>query len=118
MDRRRAICGLIFFGLLAWFAGAGGPAKTNVGLSSDEETLKQAGIPLDDAALLDYFRRRTPTEQEQTFLKECTLQLGSQSYPVRAKATTELIRAGRASLPALRLTLKSKDPEIARRAQH
>lgn len=101
-------------GATAWLASAGGSGS----LSQDEQTLKHAGIPLDGPGLLEYFRRRTPSEAEQAALKQKSIQLGSSHYPTRAAATDELIRGGRASLPFLRNIAKTGDLETARRAQY
>ena len=111
---RRHLIGFVSIGLLTWLACAGDPPP----LTQDEQALKQAGVALDSPALLDYFRRRTPTEERQAALKQLVAQLGSSTYAVRLKATSELIQAGRASLPWLRETLKHRDTETARRAQH
>ena len=91
-------------------------AKTSV--NQEEQALKKAGIATDDAGLLEYFRRRTPTAQQQAQLKQRAHQLGSNTYIVRAQATDDLIRAGRMALPMLRETAQNADAETARRAAY
>src|SRR5262249_350689 len=97
-------------------AFAGGP--TALSLTPDEQALKNAGIAIDGPALLEFFRKRTPSDEEQRALKARTGDLASGSFATRAKATEELIRAGRASLPFLRDFLKHSDVEASRRALH
>lgn len=87
-------------------------------LSADEQSLKNVGIGLDPASLLDYFRRRTPSTEGQAKLQKYAHQLDSVVYIVRAKATDELIRAGRAVLPILRDVVETGNAETARRAQY
>ncbi len=99
---------------LAWTA----PAAQNATLSQDEQSLKNAGIATDGQGLLEYFRRHTPSAEEQAALKQRAAQLGSSIFAVRVKATDELIRAGRSSLPWLRPLAKSSDGETSRRAQY
>jgi hypothetical protein len=110
---------LAVLGVAAWVAGGGDPpAKTDPLLAQDEQILKKAGLATDASALLEYFRRRTPDEAEQKALKQRAAQLGSQVYPVRVKATEELIRAGRSALPVLRDIARKSDTETARRATY
>lgn len=100
--------------VLAWTIARAGQTA----LSQDEQTLKNAGLPSDGPGLVEYFRRRTPTDQEKAMLQERARQLGSSVFAVRAKATDALIQAGRASLPHLREIAKSTDGEAPRRAQY
>jgi HEAT repeat protein len=100
---------------LAWTAS---PAAQNATLSQDELALKNAGIATDGQGLLAYFRRHTPSAEEQAALKQRASQLGSSIFSVRVKATDALIAAGRPSLPWLRETAKSSDGETSRRAQY
>lgn len=94
--------------------GGGNESK----LTTDEQSLKFAGVSYDSASLLDYFRRRTPSIDDQAKLQKYTQQLGSGIYAVRAKATDELIRAGRIVLPMLREVAETGNAETARRAQY
>ena len=120
MFRYRIIGVLLILGVGIAFGGAGNllVANGDPSLRQDEETLRGAGIATDGPSLLNYFRRRTPSADEQNTLKQRTVQLGSSAYPVRAKATADLINFGRPALPYLRETAKTADAEISRRAQY
>ena len=118
MTRCRSFSIFVLLGLFAWLAWAGGPSASSqsTALAQDEDVLRRAGIAIDGPGLLDYFRRRTPSEEELNTLKQRAVQLGSSTYGVRVKATDDLIRAGRSALPWLRLTAKNSDAETSRRA--
>lgn len=116
MIRTRVIA-VLLVGLSIW-ASSLVPAAQNAGLSQDEQVLKNAGIATDGQGLLEYFRRHTPSAEEQAALKQRAAQLGSSVFAVRLKATDNLIKAGRSSLPWLRETAKSSDGETSRRAQY
>lgn len=120
MIRRRVIIVVLLAGAPFWLAWAGGPLaqKSAAPLSQDEQALKAAGVATDGPALLEYFRRRTPSEAEQAILKQRSAQLGSSVYPVRVQATDFLIGKGRSALPYLREITKKGDAETARRAQY
>lgn len=119
MIRHRIFLAVLALGASYWFASAGDSASTRRSeLALDEQVLKTAGIAADGPNLLKYFRKRTPSPEEQVTFKKRAKQLGSTAHPVRAQATTELIRAGRAALPSLREMAKTSDLELARRAQY
>ncbi len=120
MFRQYIIPVLVLFGASIWFATAQDPLAqhSNNDLAHDEQTLKRFGIASDGPSLLEFFRRRTRTDEELDALRKRAAQLGSGVFSVRAKATDELIRVGRVALPALRETAKSSDPETARRAEY
>jgi len=112
--------GIFFVGLMAIFTWASVPGvqKVAVSMSPDEQLLKSAGVATDGPGLLEYFRRRTPSEAEEAKLKERAVQLGSGAYSIRRKATDDLISAGRSALPSLRDVAKSSDLEATRRARY
>jgi hypothetical protein len=120
MIRRRSYSLVILAGLVAWLAWAGDPPaqNTSIVLAQDEQALKNAGIATDGPALLEYFRRRTPSVQEQATLRQRAAQLGSSVFSVRVKATDDLIHAGRPALPYLREIARKSDTEPARRAHY
>jgi hypothetical protein len=120
MIRCRVFSIVFLLGVSAWLVGAGDPLAPTPGTSliQDEQVLKNAGIATDGAALLEYFRRRTPSGAEQAALKQRASQLGSSVHGLRVKATDDLIRAGRAALPWLREVAKKSDAETARRARY
>lgn len=118
---RRRFCSLVILaGAFAWLARAADPPAQHIsiGLAHDEQALKNAGIAIDGPALIDYFRRRTPSVQEQRALRQRAVQLGSSVFSVRVKATDDLIQAGRPALPYLREIARKSDAETARRAQY
>lgn len=116
MNRCRLLSVVLAVAVAACLTRAGGPASNT--LSLDEQSLKQAGVGIDGPALLEYFHKRTPSEAEQTKLRQRAGQLGSTVFALRIQATDELIRAGRSALPALRDTAKKSDTETARRASY
>jgi HEAT repeat protein len=67
--------------------------------------------------LLGFFRKRGPSEEERQRVDELVGKLGSRAYRLRERAMTELIKLGLAARPALGRAAKDKDPEIAWRAQ-
>ncbi len=86
-------------------------------IAADEAVLKRAGFQADGPGLLEFFKKRTPTQTDQARLKEWVRLLGDDSYAVRKKATAELLAGGRFALPFLRPALNGTDLEIVRRAQ-
>jgi PQQ-like domain len=118
MIRCRLVSVMIVLGAVAAWANSPSAQPVAQPPLVDEQILKSAGIAIDGPGLLEYFRRRTPSETQQAELKERAAQLGSGTYTVRMKATDELIRAGRSALPALREIAKKRDAETARRAEH
>jgi HEAT repeat protein len=93
-------------------ADASAPSET----AEDELLLKEAKVPTDGPGLLEFFRRRVPTEKDQTRITELIRQLGSSDFQNRQKATQELITLGPVALPELRKAQKEKDAEVKRRA--
>ena len=120
MVRYRIIPVLVLAAAGFWLARAGDLAspKADGELLHDEKALRDAGLTTDGPGLLEYFRLRTPSDALQKTLRLRAAQLGSAAYPVRAKATDELIRAGRSALPFLRETANHTDAELVRRAQY
>jgi hypothetical protein len=92
-------------------------AAADAARAADEAFLREAGLKTDGAALLEFFRKRTPTEADQARLAAAVRRLGDNAYPVREKASNDLIGAGRSALPFLRPALNDRDLEIARRAR-
>ncbi|MGE3807831.1 MAG: HEAT repeat domain-containing protein [Gemmataceae bacterium] len=86
-------------------------------LKSDEATLRDAGLQTDGAALLDFFRQRTLSEQDMKRLAGLVRLMGDESYAVREKAQSDLIKAGGACRKLLEEAMRSTDLEIARRAE-
>jgi HEAT repeat protein/outer membrane protein assembly factor BamB len=92
-------------------------AETDTDLKYAEKALQEAKIQTDGPSLLQYFRARTLSEADKAKLAGIVRQLGSRSYKVRAKASRDLLIAGRAAIPFLRPALHDPDVEIVRRAE-
>jgi hypothetical protein len=86
-------------------------------IAADEAICKEAGLLTNGAALVEFFRKRTPSESVRAELAAKVRQLGDRSFRVREKATEKLVTAGRLASPLLREALHDPDVEIARRAE-
>jgi HEAT repeat protein len=85
-------------------------------IAADEKLLKQIGVEPDGPGLLEFFRKRTPTDEDRQKYDVWVRQLGSRSYKERQKAMRDLLSVGRPVVQLLRAALKDEDIEIARRA--
>src|SRR5262245_19750167 len=98
-------------------AATGGVALAGIELANteslkeDERVLKEAGITVEGAGLLDFFRRQTLSEAEYKKLQAAVRLLGNEVYAVRQAAAQSLIRAGRPALALLRPALTDPDRE-------
>src|SRR5262245_13646998 len=82
---------------LLWAAPAAGPK-----LEEDEQLLRGAEVPVDGPELLDFFRKRTLTEDDRKQVQAMIRQLGDDSFQVRQKALTDLVALGNKAAPLLR----------------
>jgi hypothetical protein len=82
--------------------------------AADEKILQDAGVALDDAGLLRFFRTRTPNEEQ---IRALIRQLGDDSFEVREQASKELTALGPVAESYLREAIKSGDAEVVRRAE-
>lgn len=83
----------------------------------DEKTLRDVGLKVDSASLLEYFRQRTFPETNPQQVTQLLGQLGDESFAVREKAFASLLHIGSGALIALRQAGSShRDAEIRRRA--
>jgi hypothetical protein len=114
MLRLCAACSVAVACLLGGWAAV---PDTGAELRQDEKVLREAGIPRDGAALLDFFRRRSLQEDDPKRLRALVEQLGDDSYDVRESATGELTAAGRKAMPFLKSALNDTDAERCRRAR-
>jgi HEAT repeat protein len=80
----------------------------------DELTVKTAGLPVDGAGLLDFFRTRTKGEVAPDRLAGLVEQLGAKNGADREKACAELTAIGAPAIPALRQA--ASDPDAAEAA--
>jgi HEAT repeat protein len=99
-------------------AGEQAPA---VSLSSDPSQCREAWAAwwraADGSALLEFFRKRTLSDEQRQRIQALIRQLGDDAFAVREKASSELAAMGDPVAPLLRLAIKSTDVEIARRAE-
>jgi hypothetical protein len=86
-------------------------------VAHDEKTLHDAGIATDGPSLLQFFRSRTLSSQDQERLTNLVQRQGDSSFITRELATRQLIRLGRTALPFLRARLTDHDLEIAKRCE-
>jgi HEAT repeats/PQQ-like domain len=116
MGWNRTVC-LFIVCLLGWrgsrFVGAVPPGP----LTGDQQKLRDAGLRIDDAALLDFFRRQTLTADARAKLATLVQRLGDKSFKVRDRASVELPALGMIAAPFLRQAAASADLEVACRAQ-
>ncbi|HZT82460.1 MAG TPA: HEAT repeat domain-containing protein [Gemmataceae bacterium] len=84
-------------------------------VAADRETVKLAGVASDDAALLDFFRRRTLTEASRQQALDAIKRLGDDDFTTRTRATEELTAMGWPVLPLLREGARDPDAEVRRR---
>src|SRR5262249_14327309 len=71
----------------------------------------------DGDGLLNFFRKRTLSNDSKQRLEELVKKLGDSSFPVREEAERELVAFGAAALPLVKAALDDPDLEIARRAR-
>lgn len=89
------------------------PAQTK----EDEALLKASKLETDGAALLDFFRKRTPDDAARQKIAKLVEQLDSNEFAVRQNAAKALIELGPPALPFLRTAAKGSSLELTRRAE-
>jgi HEAT repeat protein len=83
------------------------------------ERVKTAGLHGSDAALLDFFRKRTPPAPPQEAVATVIRQLADKTPAVRDRAAAELICLGWPAVSLLRLAANDADEsEVSGRARH
>jgi HEAT repeat protein len=87
---------------------APGPAGE---LASEENHIKQAGLPVTDTGLLDFFRKRTPPGPPRAEVARLVRQLSDKAPAARDRAAAELIALGYCAVPPLRQAANSSDDE-------
>jgi hypothetical protein len=104
--------------LLAWPPAQPAVGKLGAEAAADESTLKTAGLRTDAAALLDFFRSRTLSRDQQDACNALFEDLSSNSYTKRVKATEALAKSGyRIKALLARVAKEAPDCEVQRRAQ-
>jgi HEAT repeat protein len=86
-------------------------------LPTDEQILKTAKVATDGPGLLDFLRKRVPTEAQQKRVAALIPQLADETFVVRQRATSDLLAVGLPALPQLRLALHDEDAEVRERAR-
>jgi hypothetical protein len=85
---------------------------------ADERTLREAGVGIDGAALLQFFKNRTVNGADRDTIATLIKRLGDDSFDEREKASAELIALGPRAEPQLRAAAeKGGDAEVKRRAE-
>jgi HEAT repeat protein len=111
---------LLVFGALGALLVLNGPegtrAEENGAKSDDEKLLEGNKIKHDGASLLEFFRKRTLTDERRQRLEKLVKQLGSKLYRDRTRAMRELIAQGPPALPFLRIAVNDPDLEVKDRA--
>ena len=107
---------LVVVGVLVATAAGRGSDGSDADFAEDERLLKDAKIATDGPGLLEFIRQRILTTAEIEHIDFLVERLADREFRNREQATTDLKAIGTASLPKLRLALKSKDAESRRRA--
>lgn len=84
---------------------------------ADEQILKDANLAVDGPGLLDFFRKRTLTDDQRKQLIGLIDQLDSRHFLERQEATEKLAGFGPPALPFLRAALRGNGLEKTRRVE-
>src|SRR5262245_58843016 len=85
--------------------------------SAEEKLLQAAGLATDGPALLDFFRKRTRTQNDRSKIDGLIKRLGDEDFAAREEAGRQLVALGAAAVPALEQATKDADAEISSRAR-
>ncbi|MBY0526324.1 MAG: hypothetical protein K2R98_23220 [Gemmataceae bacterium] len=116
MIARHASCILFSFFLLAGTARAD-DVFLNVEAIADEDLCKSAGLGVDGPSLLDFFRKRTPSEADLKRVGVLIEQLDSVVFKVRQDASDKLVAIGPPALAQLKKAAVGNSLEMAQRAE-
>jgi HEAT repeats/PQQ-like domain len=83
----------------------------------DEQVLRAARIPVDGPGLLEFFRKRTLSDEARARIQKLIAQFGSDTFSLREQASTELVSYGPGAVPLLRGVMHHRDLEIRWRAR-
>jgi HEAT repeat protein len=81
-----------------------------VSTAAEEQVLKAAGLPVSDAGLLDFFRRRTYPPADKAHVAALVKRLADRSA-ARDQAAAELVGIGHPAVPLLRQAANNADDE-------
>lgn len=84
---------------------------------ADLKILAGAGVPADGPGLIEFFRKRSASDQDRDRINALIRQLGDDSYPVRERAAAALVEVGLPAVGPLRQATSETDMEIVRRAE-
>ncbi len=84
---------------------------------ADKETLIQGGLKDDGETILNYFRFRKLTPENQIKLSQSIRDFSSEDFDVREKASQEIKKIGYSAIETLKKYETDRDPEIAWRCQ-
>src|SRR5262249_38762089 len=99
-------------------AAVGGTASEPDTTKADEKILQDAKMGIDGPALLDFFKKRTPSEVDRGRILDLIKKLGADDFEVRERATNELTALGAAAAALLRQAAQSSnDIEVIRRCE-
>ena len=107
----------LLVGLLLSFAAAATAAEPPQRPSPEENILRKAGVAVDFAGLLTFFRQRTPGDAERKRIGELIKRLGADDFDDRERAAKELRKVGGPATSLVRAAAASTDAEIAVRAK-
>lgn len=82
-----------------------------------EAALKKAGLPIDQAAVMDYLKRKAPDPDKLARAEKLVRQLGDDDFDRRETAAAELVKLGPVIAPLLRNAARGEDIEVVRRAE-
>ena len=85
--------------------------------AAEEQVLKDAKLPIDNASLLAALRKRVLPEANQQVLQNLLHQLGSDQFTAREKAHAALLAQGLNALSVLRQAENSPDVEMKKQAE-
>ncbi|HEV3144242.1 MAG TPA: hypothetical protein VGZ47_10185, partial [Gemmataceae bacterium] len=81
----------------------------------DEQALRDAKVKPDGQSLLDYFRKRSLTDEQRQQILALIDRLGNDSFLERQKASAELESYGLTAIALLKQGQSNSDPEVAAR---
>src|SRR5262245_12583686 len=93
------------------------PLASDPDAVADSKLLREAAIATDDRFLLQFFRSRTLTCDQQAQFQALIAQLDDRSYGKREKAMKALLRTGAPARALLLTATRQPESEIARRAE-
>jgi HEAT repeat protein len=95
------------------------PSRAASEVALEVDRVKTAGLAVNDAALLEYFRERTPPPPAPEAIATLIRQLADKKPAVRDKAAADLIGLGWPAVSLLRLAANdAEDLEVSARARH